>query len=217
MLKEYEIQAIRGLLVRLIDAGRLAEASQAALQHAQQKLAEAHHTIRTLRAALAVFGFSEEPDLWDKVKAAVGEEVYAEAFQVAPFYEPFTLNPLPVTVASARAAPFLSDGGETNETALQPISQMPETDTGAPNIKEMVLQKLKEAGKEGIEANKIKESLRAQGVEMHDKTVGMNLYRLSQDGLAERLRRTWFYRPRREEEPADDQPSTETSAASIFD
>ena len=45
----------------------------------------------------------------------------------------------------------------------------------------------------------IKEFIASQNIEMHDKTVGMTLYRLSKDGLARRDGRTWFYVAPKEE------------------
>jgi len=62
-----------------------------------------------------------------------------------------------------------------------------------PPVKEIVLDQLKQAGGKGLKAAKIKEYIeRVYGDDLHPKTVGMTLFRLSQDGLVRRDRHTWF-------------------------
>ncbi|MCP5432223.1 MAG: hypothetical protein H6923_03020 [Alphaproteobacteria bacterium] len=62
-----------------------------------------------------------------------------------------------------------------------------------PPIKEIVLDRLKEAGDNGAEAAKIRAHIeRVYADKLHEKTVGMTLYRLAKDGLVRRDGRTWY-------------------------
>lgn len=65
-------------------------------------------------------------------------------------------------------------------------------------IKDRVLEILKQAGPEGTKTALIREHLAmAFGIKTHEKTVGMTLYRLSQENppLVRRVGRIWFSVP----------------------
>jgi hypothetical protein len=63
-------------------------------------------------------------------------------------------------------------------------------------IRELALERLKIAGISGIKAKQIREAVEAaRGTKIHEKTVGMTLYRLSNEGLARCSGHTWFYVP----------------------
>jgi hypothetical protein len=61
------------------------------------------------------------------------------------------------------------------------------------NIREMVIECLKQAGSSGAKVADVKKFIAGLGIEMHDKTAGMTLYRLSKEGIARREGRDWFY------------------------
>lgn len=70
----------------------------------------------------------------------------------------------------------------------------PATQVSGASVRELVLSALRAAGTAGTKAPPIRESIeKLRGARLHDKTVGMTLYRLSQDGLARRVGRTWFF------------------------
>jgi hypothetical protein len=65
-----------------------------------------------------------------------------------------------------------------------------------PRVRDIVLERLKAAGKNGTRAAPIREHIRTTyGKDIHEKTVGMTLYRLANEKLAHRLGITWFYGP----------------------
>ena len=65
---------------------------------------------------------------------------------------------------------------------------------GETTIREAVLEQLKKAGEKGTKAAKIRQVIeQALGRQLHYKTVGMTLYRLSERGQAHREGYTWFF------------------------
>jgi len=70
-----------------------------------------------------------------------------------------------------------------------------------PPIKNIVLDRLREAGKEGSKSAPIRRYIeRVYDDKVHEKTVGMTLYRLSKQGLVRREGQTWFFVPPEEAE-----------------
>lgn len=62
-----------------------------------------------------------------------------------------------------------------------------------PKIKEIVLDRLRDAGEQGTKAAAIRAYIeQTYGKAIHSKTVGMTLYRLQKDGIAHRKGITWF-------------------------
>ncbi len=60
-------------------------------------------------------------------------------------------------------------------------------------IRELVLEELANAGKDGIKAAKLRRIVEARiHKKLHPKTIGMTLYRLSDKGQARREGYTWF-------------------------
>lgn len=69
-----------------------------------------------------------------------------------------------------------------------------------PSIREIALMRLREAGDEGARAKSIREYILATyGVETHEKTVGMTLYRLFKEGAVRRDGHVWFFAPQNAE------------------
>jgi hypothetical protein len=63
-----------------------------------------------------------------------------------------------------------------------------------PRIRDIVLDRLKEAGESGSKAAPIQAFIQATyGQAIHDKTVGMTLYRLQRENLVRREGHIWFY------------------------
>ena len=70
------------------------------------------------------------------------------------------------------------------------------TENQVPTIRELTVEWLKTAGDSGIKAATIRQQIESKyHINLHDKTVGMTLWRLSQDGLARREGHTWFFVP----------------------
>lgn len=65
-----------------------------------------------------------------------------------------------------------------------------------PSIRECVLAYLKAAGDAGAKTADIRREIEKQvGHKLHEKTIGMTLYRLSLKGQSKREGLTWFYVP----------------------
>ncbi len=80
--------------------------------------------------------------------------------------------------------------------ANSPPSLTPVSDSPRPTVREVALKMLKGAGSTGMKAETIREYLdHHYGMAVHDKTVGMTLYRLSRDQLVHRVGHTWFAGP----------------------
>lgn len=64
------------------------------------------------------------------------------------------------------------------------------------SIRELVLDRLKQAGSVGVKAGDVRREIEAKlGRRLHEKTIGMTLYRLSLRGQSRRDGITWFYVP----------------------
>jgi hypothetical protein len=65
-----------------------------------------------------------------------------------------------------------------------------------PRVRDIVLDRLQEAGAEGSKAAPIQAYIESTyATKIHDKTVGMTLYRLMKEGLVRRDGHTWFIAP----------------------
>lgn len=65
-----------------------------------------------------------------------------------------------------------------------------------PRIRDVILERLKSAGSGGTRAAPIRQYIKEKyGRDIHEKTVGMTLYRLASDKLVHRIGITWFFGP----------------------
>lgn len=134
--------------------------------------------IRSIATAAKAFGVETSAGWFWPIREAVGPAVFDKAMLDAGIHMVWGEPP-------EGYAPIVPDEPKVlNATPL----------TSDAPVREIVLERLKIAEKEGAKAGDIRtyiETLRAK--KLHDKTIGMTLYRLSTDGLARREGRTWFY------------------------
>lgn len=78
-------------------------------------------------------------------------------------------------------------------------------------VKELVLEAAQKAYPQPIRAAEARKQIEAQGMKTHEKTVGMTMYRLLQDGKLRREGWNWFFVP---EDQRQAPPSGEESPAS---
>lgn len=72
-------------------------------------------------------------------------------------------------------------------------------------IRELVIEQAREAHPAPVRANALKKTLEdLRGEELHDKTVGMTLYRLSKDGIMRREGWDWYFVPTEERIKVED-------------
>jgi hypothetical protein len=152
------------------------------------------------RDALAILGFdTSSKDIWSDIKAAIGMPNWNAAFERAK------ASPLPLTPILAVMPPIPPppppvspgneewDDGEPDEltdTAFEGVEEPPQS------VREFVIEALKTHGQKGTKAADIRAAYEsARGMKLHDKTIGMTLYRLSKEEppLARREGRIWFF------------------------
>jgi len=81
-----------------------------------------------------------------------------------------------------------------------------------PRIGEIILDRLKVAGSDGSKAAEIKRFiLNTYEADIHEKTVGMTLYRLQKDGAVRRDGHVWFLASPEAENPGADTPGPAVS------
>lgn len=169
---------------------------------AEARLAEADKRWNAAKLAFGAFGFDTGATgsiLWDQLKDVIGERAWSAAFNRARG-EPEEED----DDSSGERDPDASGGLSAADAAVQ-VAEMP-------TIREIVKVQLGAAGEAGIKASTIREFiLQVYHQTVHEKTVGMTLYRLSKDGLARREGHTWFSaKPGAEtENPGGDTPGSE--------
>jgi hypothetical protein len=145
-------------------------AAQKLAAEANARVLAADVQVKKVSAALSIYGLDTGTPGWSRViEELAGPSAYLEAQRKA-----------------GRVAPTLSDNSVHEEAA--PLA-------GA-SIRETVLDRLRVATSHGANARSIRQYIeRLRGTKLHEKTVGMTLYRLSQEGLARREGRIWFFVP----------------------
>jgi hypothetical protein len=99
------------------------------------------------------------------------------------------------------------DVGSPAQNALEMVMSAP--DTPKRTVKDHVANAAQQAYPNPIRASALRRQLEATGIGVHEKTIGMTLYRLSRAGMLRRDGWDWFWvpeneRPRAEENPGDD-------------
>lgn len=118
-------------------------------------------------------------------------------------------TPLPLRMSGAVPDPASFATMAAVAGAMGKLQQAVAHKQGAhPKVKNIVLDELRKAGARGSKAAPIRQILISiYGIETHEKTVGMTLYRLSREGLARRDGVTWFFvPPQAEKNPGGETP-----------
>jgi hypothetical protein len=132
--------------------------------------------LQNLRVAMSVFGVDTTAKGWSEaVRLAAGTDAFDKAL-----------------LAGGRppAVHYAGIGGPQKTASYAGEADASKT------VRDQVLALLNEAGSAGTTATALRKAIEASRDDpLHYKTVGMTLYRLSQDGLARREGRTWFAVP----------------------
>lgn len=84
-----------------------------------------------------------------------------------------------------------------SETNAAPPVEMPPPAPSVPqrpnSIKVYVLEAARQAFPNPVRATQLRKQLEEQGINVHEKTMGMTLFRLKKEGLVERQGRDWFF------------------------
>jgi hypothetical protein len=174
--------ALAALLTRFTTLWRQRYWDEKKLEEAQARLATYPEQIEKMRAAFSIFGVAGLMDEnWKQLRKDLGDEIYFGALRKVAVPNPF--QPAPVLPEKPIELPLSSDdAGAATES---------EKDA---TVRELVLARLQQSGSSGDKAADIRAHIeKVRGTTLHEKTVGMYLYRLSQEGAARREGRTWFF------------------------
>ena len=191
-------QKLEGILTRKVALSR----QRAALAEEDRKL---DRDLADLRSAGRVWGISlpipaVEPSVTGHVtvRYRTADGTMREEVRSAP-------TPLLFAGSTALVGPTApAIETKTQDTKVSPAP-------ARPAIRDIVLDRLKAAGAKGDGATAIRQFIeRVYDDKIHEKTVGMTLYRLAQDGLVRREGRTWFL-AQEAGSPGADTPGPETA------
>jgi hypothetical protein len=142
----------------------------------EERIAATDKEANRVMAAATAFGLNPNLDGWfAPIREAVGREIFDKAMADAGYFVLWDDEPVLTLPQEEPKKPLLE---------------------ASASIRDLVLERLQIVGKTGAKTSDIRreiESLRK--TRLHDKTIGMTLYRLSVDGLARREGRTWFFVP----------------------
>jgi len=188
MLRDHEKPAVFSLLVRQVEAQEVKAAADKLIEEQRRISMDAQFVMNNIQTALSVFGFDmKKPKPWEAVREAIGTERYTEALKLG-----------------AAKPPLVADSQSETDSDDFELSDELNDEPTPPKVREIVLEQLIAAGSGGIKASSIKEHMVSQGIELHEKTVGMTLYRLSRDGISRREGRIWFFVPEADRKERDE-------------
>lgn len=163
------------------------------LQQAQARVAQTIEKYKQLAAIGPLFGFDLDQEYLEHMSRQI------ELLPPTPFAQPRTLPEQAMSTAAIAA------------------SERPK-----PSVRERVVAIAKTAYPDPVRASAIRQQLEEIGLRLHDKTIGMTLYRLSREGSLRRTGWNWFFvpedqrhaaaNPQAEESPGDE-PGLQLEAA----
>lgn len=173
-LEENDVTALEAILMRAVRAQDETASDRELIVAANERIAKNIEVRDGAYAALKLFGF-EGPvgvNRWDLVKEAIGADRYARVIAFA--------KGEPVPGLLSWMGDKHSSEATDNSAARNPVP-----------IRVAVLEYLRTLGR-GATAREVRQHLLIEhGIQTHEKTPGMTLYRLLKDGLVERKGRVW--------------------------
>ena len=171
-MDDIEKTTLLGLLTKYATDMRLNTDDRALVAAAEARIDLRQDRMEQLKGTFAVYGFDVSRGFLE-LRKALGVSDYNEAL-VRAGYDRMSLS-------YAVEGPSIRD--QDDSAPLQTEK----------TVRDFALERLKSAGTAGMKASEIRKFIEAaRGTELHEKTVGMTLYRLSLEGLARRDGRTWF-------------------------
>jgi hypothetical protein len=163
-----------------------------AREELDQKLALGQAQIQRLIAAFAAFGFDVSVPKDDKAKKPYGFQLIRNVVGSKAYLAAFAAGGKDPSNTATRD----EDGDQNTQQTSYPALPLPEP-ADDKSIRDLTLAELISAGTSGTTATAIRKQIeRGRATQLHFKTVGMTLYRLSKEGLARREGRTWFIIPK---------------------
>lgn len=181
VLDEVDKPAIFALLVRCAAIDLPNKRDRALIEKLRADIAERTEARQKYIAAFDAFGFSaHEPGLFDRVRTSLGDETYDRAVALG---FPSENTDVPVLKQLPEDQRFIGRSTDRDASAAT-----------VPKISDAILNYLRMVGDRGASVAEIKRHLgEFYGItDIHEKTPGMTLYRLSKENNVRREGRTWF-------------------------
>jgi hypothetical protein len=192
-------EVTKAMMVALLARWQMAfyqQAVQAKIRDdAAKKAAEFNLIMTQCNSACKALGYDQaDKEAWEKTLNEFGEAastLYNNSRTPDLPEWPFVVRPVtPATEA-------LSENGDGGD---QPTLSQAGQPTPRPPIRAIVLERLVAAGDAGLKAADIRKYIEeTYSAEIHEKTVGMTLYRLLKDEVVRREGHNWFIVPHKAE------------------
>ncbi|CAN5196223.1 hypothetical protein BH10PSE11_BH10PSE11_36170 [soil metagenome] len=203
MVNDLDKSAIASLLTRYVKAFETRKAAQELNTVLYDRIAQSNMTIAALKSAFSIYELDiAKEDVWKTVTALIGGDLYNQAIRdgtndaakiALRLVDAALPPPPPIQPEVAASSENQVDSDLDEEDLDDPQFENVETPQ---SVREFTLDSLKFAGTGGAKAADIRSAYEAsRNVKLHDKTIGMTLYRLSKDNLVRRDGRTWFFIP----------------------
>lgn len=184
-LDEYDTAAVVAILIRTNRIERAIKADEELIAEASARLAEKRLEREKGVNALAIFGFERNKTLWSRVRKSIGDEAYERGLRISKGIKP---TPASENLDSDRQNVVETLPGDQGGTVPG------ENPPSAPTIGDAILSYLRSVDSAGANIGQIKQYLASvYGIETHEKTPGMTLYRLLKQKKVRRVGRVWFY------------------------
>lgn len=172
------------LMTRFVRAWLDREGDQKLIAEANKRVEAATQQVNRVIEAFKVFDLTVGPtESWEAVKTIIGDDLYDHA--IAEGHRP--------ALALEIQEPNIEEGRIEQSS---PNATLFEASIAPPTVRDGALTMLRGRGDGGAKASEIRAFLESTySMKLHEKTVGMTLYRLSQDGVVRRVGRTWFFVP----------------------
>lgn len=173
--------AILAILIRYSLAWQEKARQEQARAAAEGHIREADVQIANCFAGLRVFGIDVAvAGVWDRLRVEYGDDVQRA---IAPPAQPIT------EIDRMASTNVDDDFEELIKSVLNEDASPP----SMPRIRDVVLDRLRIAGDAGAKAKELRDFIeQTYKTEIHEKTVGMTLYRLKKAELVRIDGRTWF-------------------------
>jgi hypothetical protein len=204
MVNEHDNSAIASLLIRYVKAFEIRKAAQELNTKLVERIAQSNVAIANIKTAFSLYDVNiAQDDVWKGVSARIGANLYNQAIREGTI-EAEKLALALVEVSSIPAPPpppppqqppdsTTADDEDIDEGEQTAFEGLEEPHS---SVRDFTINSLKAAGSLGMKAAEIRAVYEtSRDTKLHDKTIGMTLYRLSKDNLARREGRTWFFVP----------------------
>ena len=210
MVNDLDNSAIASLLTRYVKAFEMRKAAQELNTKLVERIAQSNTAITNIKTAFSLYDVDlGQEGVWKGVSARIGNDLYNKAIRdgsqeaeklalvlvdaasIPPPPLPPPPNPPQSSTTSTTDEEEDEDviGGE-DQTAFEGMEDAPSS------VREFTLNSLEAAASAGMKAAEIRAIYEtSRNTKLHDKTIGMTLYRLSKDNLVRREGRTWFFVP----------------------